>query len=86
MGNVLIFAATVLPAISGALHRPWWIIPTCAALGVIGFFVADPKTFEGLRNRGQVEFVVTGMITLSTIGCATTFAVGHLLRYVMFRL
>ena len=43
MGKVLILAAAVLPGISGALHRPAWIIPTCAALAVIGFFVTDPQ-------------------------------------------
>ena len=88
MGKVLILAAAVLPGISGALHRPAWIIPTCAALAVIGFFVTDPQALECLRKRGggQMEYTIVGMLSLSTILCAGTFTIGHLLRYVMFRL
>ncbi len=88
MSKVLIIGAAVLPSISGALHRPPWIIPTCAALAVIGFVVTDPQAFERLRQRdgGQMEYTIVGMLSLSTILCAGTFTIGHLLRYVMFRL
>ena len=52
MGKVLILAAAVPPGISGALHRPAWIIPTCAALAVLSLFVTDPQALERLRKRG----------------------------------